>query len=297
MLRLGLPLALALACGASALAASPAPSASPARPAAPPAPPPAAGNGGSMQTPFYHIETDETDLNQNSGDFKMPHRVKFSRPGSDAVADSAQGNDKRGTVTLLGHVVVHDSGSATASIGAPGGGAAGGPTTLTCDRLEIDSKAKLYTAIGSVHFAQGGRQGSAQRGVLDRGSNLLRLEGGVSLTDPNSALSANIVNYNLGSKVVDVQGAPAVLKQNAQGGGGTDTVESAHIHYDQNSGDFSMPGKAKFSRPGTEASGDRAQGNTKRGTPDPERKRRRARQRQRARGRRQVLRRQRPGQP
>ncbi len=218
-----------------------------------------------MQTPFYHIETDETDLNQNSGDFKMPHRVTFSRPGSDAVADSAQGNDKRGNVILIGHVVVHDSSGAGASIG-PAAGGGSGPMTLDCDRLEIDSRAKIYTAIGNVHFAQAGRQGSAQRGVLDRAANRLHLEGAVSLTDPTSALTANTVDYNLSSKDVDVQGSPAVLKQNAQGGGGTDTVTTDTLHYNQNSGDFTMPGKASFARPGTEASGDRAQGNTKRGT-------------------------------
>ena len=161
-------------------------------------------------------------------------------------------------------MVVHDSGSAQATI--PGAApSAGGTTTLTADRLEIDSKAKLYTAIGNVHFSQNGRSGSAQRGQLDRAANVLRLEGGVSLNDATSALTATSVVYNLGSKDVEVQGAPAVLKQTPQGGG-TDTVQTAQIRYNQNSGDFTMPGKAQFSRPGTEASGDRAQGNTKRGT-------------------------------
>ncbi len=265
-LRSSLPLVLALACGAAAAAASPAPSARPsAAPRASAAPAPRAGtNAGSLETKFYHIETDETDTNFGTGDFKMPHAVKFSRPGTDAVADSAEGNDKRGTVTLVGHVVVHDSGSAQATI--PGTAPSGGLSTLTCDRLEVDSKAKLYTAIGNVHFSQGGRNGSAQRGVLDRGNGTLRLEGGVSLTDPTSSLGANTVDYNLITKDVDVQGSPAVLKQTPQGGNGSDTVESDQIHYNQNSGDFSMPGKAKFSRPGTDASGDRAQGNTKRGT-------------------------------
>jgi lipopolysaccharide export system protein LptA len=254
-LRPALSLVLALAGGTAALAASPAPGAAPQ----------ASSNAGSLNTKFYHIETDETDTNFGTGDFKMPHKVRFSRPGTDATADRAEGNDKRGTVTLIGNVVVHDSGSAQATIpgASPSGG--GGTTTLTTDRLEIDSKAKLYNAIGNVHFTQADRSGSAQRGTLDRGRNVLRLDGAVSLNDATSALSANTVNYNLGSKDVDVQGAPAVLKQTPPGGG-TDTVQTTQIHYNQNSGDFTMPDKAKFSRPGTEANGDRAQGNTKRGT-------------------------------
>ncbi len=282
-LRSSLSLVLALACGTAAPAASPRPAApaasprpaasapsaaasrpaSPARPAPSRAPADSGGGGGSLQTKFYRIMTDETDLRGSNGDFTMPHRVQFSRPGSDAVSDRAEGNEKRSTIALIGHVVVHDSGSAQATI--PGAAAGSGLTTLTCDRLEVDSKAKVYTAIGSVHFSQAGRDGSAQRGVLDRGANTLRLEGGVTLTDPTSSLSANTVNYNLGSKDVDVVGAPAVLKQTPPGGG-TDTVETAQLHYNQNSGDFTMPGKAKFSRPGTDATGDRAQGNTKRGT-------------------------------
>ena len=177
----------------------------------------------------------------------MPHKVRFSRPGTErAVADRAEGNDKRGSVTLIGNVVVHDSGGQAVLPGAAPSG--GGTTTLTTDRLEIDSKAKLYTAIGNVHFSQGERTGSAQRGSLDRTANVLRLEGAVSLNDATSALSANTVVYNLGSKDVDVQGAPAVLKQTPQGGG-TDTVQTAQIHYNQNSGDFTMPGKATFCAP------------------------------------------------
>ncbi len=281
-LRPSLSLVLALACGSAALAASPppgarypgahnpgasrpaapAPSAAP-RPSAPPTAAQPSTNAGSLNTKFYHIETDETDSNFGTGDFTMPHKVRFSRPGTDAVADRAEGNDKRGTVTLIGNVVVHDSGGqATLPGTSPGGG---GRTTLTTDRLEIDSKAKNYTAIGNVHFSQGERTGSAQRGQLDRGSNVLRLEGAVSLNDATSSVTATSVVYNLGSKDVDVQGSPAVLKQTPQGGG-TDTVETAQIHYNQNSGDFTMPGKASFSRPGTEAAGDRANGNTKRGT-------------------------------
>jgi lipopolysaccharide export system protein LptA len=197
LLRLVLPLGLALACGASAFAAAP-------RPSAP---------SGGLETPDYRIETDETHWNFNSGDFSMPHRVRFYRPGTDAVGDKANGNSKQGTVTLVGSVVVHDSGNAAEAGDAAYSGS--GPATLTCDELQIDSKQKLYTAIGHVHFAQGTRTGTSDRAILNRGSGLLHLEGGVHLTDNGSTLSATSVDYNLNSKDAEVHGGPAVMTQPA----------------------------------------------------------------------------------
>lgn len=196
LLRLALPLGLALVCGAVAVGASPQPDAA----------------AGGLETSDYRIETDETHWNFNSGDFTMPHRVRFFRPGTDAVGDRATGNSKRGTATLVGNVTVHDNGNAPE---ATGGGAynGSGPATLTCDQLEIDSKQKLYTATGNVHFSQGSRTGTAQRGVLDRATGKLLLSGGVKLTDTGSSMTANVVNYNLNTKDVDVSGAPLVIKQ------------------------------------------------------------------------------------
>lgn len=196
LLRIALPLGLVLVCGAVAVGASPQPD-------------PAAGG---LETSDYRIETDETHWNFNSGDFTMPHRVRFFRPGTDAVGDRATGNSKRGTATLIGNVTVHDSGNAPE---ATGGGAysGSGPATLTCDQLEIDSKQKVYTATGNVHFSQGTRTGTAQHGVLDRTTGKLLLTGDVKLTDAGSSMTANVVNYNLNTKDVDVSGAPLIIKQ------------------------------------------------------------------------------------
>jgi lipopolysaccharide export system protein LptA len=169
---------------------------------------------GGLESRDYKIETDETNSNLNSGEFTMPHAVRFYRPGTDATASHAQGNYKRGTATLIGNVVVHDSGNAPEAGGEAAYGGSG-PATLTCDRLEIDSKQKLYTAIGHVHFAQSGRTGSANRGVLDRSSGLLHLEGDVHLQDNASTLVASIVDYNLNTKDAQVRGGPAVMSQPA----------------------------------------------------------------------------------
>ncbi|HTW84669.1 MAG TPA: LptA/OstA family protein [Candidatus Sulfotelmatobacter sp.] len=209
---------LALVGGLLVLAASPAPST---KPAPSPNPSPAAqstsaglGDAGAsgLTTSDYKIETDETHWNFNTGEFTMPHRVKFFRPGTDATSDKAKGNSKQGTAILTGNVVVHDSGDAPEA-GSEHAYHGNGPATLTCDELQIDSKAKLYTAIGHVHFKQGSRNGVADKGILDRGTGLLHLEGAVVLHDGDSSLSAKDVNYNLNTKDVDVTGAPLIIRQ------------------------------------------------------------------------------------
>ena len=194
-LNLLLPLGLVLACGATASGA----------------PPPRSAPG--LQTAAYRIETDETNANFNTGDFTMPHRVRFYRPGTDAVGDRAQGNSKRGTVSLFGNVVVHDSGNASEASDAAYKGS--GPATLTCDKLDVDSKARVYTATGHFHFAQGTRTGSADRAVLDRSAGTLHLEGVVHLSDNGSTISANIVDYNLNTKDVQTHGSPTIMTQPA----------------------------------------------------------------------------------
>ncbi|HZO93933.1 MAG TPA: LptA/OstA family protein [Candidatus Baltobacteraceae bacterium] len=209
-LRLALVPVLFLASGTFALAASPAASPAGSAASAAPAPPPAQQNG--LQTPDYRIETSETHWNFNTGEFSMPHRVKFYRPGTDATGDRATGNSKNGTATLYGHVVVHDSGNTATSVGS-GAYSGSGPATLTCDQLDVDSKAKLYTATGHVHFSQGTRSGSASKAILNRANGTLHLEGDVHLSDSGSTLIASSVDYNLNTKDVQVLGSPAEMSQ------------------------------------------------------------------------------------
>ncbi|HZX67504.1 MAG TPA: hypothetical protein VFE70_01415, partial [Candidatus Elarobacter sp.] len=165
----------------------------------------------SIATPDYRIETDSTNWNFNSGDFTMPHRVHFLRPGTDALGDRATGNSKRGTATLYGDVVVHDSGNANEAGDAAYRG--NGPATLTCDQLDLDTRAKLYVATGHVHFAQGTRTGTSDKAILNRATGKLHLEGDVKLTDNGSTLSAGDVDYDLNNKNAEVHGNPAVMTQ------------------------------------------------------------------------------------
>ncbi len=199
---------IACCAGAASPAPSPKPAPSPVTsPASSSSPAPASA---ALDTPFYRLETDEIDLKGN-GDFTMPHHVTFSRPGSDGTADRAEGNRTRGTTTLIGNVVIHDNGK------APEAGddeyAKGGPSTLTCDKLDVDSKAKVYIAFGNVHFEQGDRKMSAQHAVLNRTSGMLHLDGNVKTSEGASSLTGDDVDYNLNTKKVEASGKPVMIKQ------------------------------------------------------------------------------------
>ncbi|HEX3463432.1 MAG TPA: hypothetical protein VHS78_05215 [Candidatus Elarobacter sp.] len=194
---------------------SPSPSPSPSLRAVPSAKPNASAAPGTtksaLETPYYKVETDVISYKGN-GDFTMPNKVAFSRPGSDGTADRAEGNDKRGTVSLIGNVVIHDNGNAPEA-GSEDEYAKGGPSTLTCDQLDVDSKAKIYNAIGHVHFEQGDRKADADRGVLNRSSGTLHLAGHVNTAEGASTLRAEDANYNLNTKRFEITGKPVVIKQ------------------------------------------------------------------------------------
>ena len=168
-------------------------------------PNPVVQNSG-MQMNGYQIETDQTNWNLNTGDFTMPHEVKVTRPGTDARGDKAKGNTKLGTATLIGNVVVHDSG------GAPEAKDAGndyqGPATITSDELTLDSKNKSYDAHGNVKFVQGNRVGTAARGVLNQLNHTLHLEGNVVLAEGATSMRAAVVDYNLATRDVIASGSP-----------------------------------------------------------------------------------------
>jgi len=169
-----------------------------------------------MEMNGYQIITDQTNWNLNTGDFTMPKEVKVTRPGSDARGDHAKGNTKLGTATLVGNVLIHDDGGAPEAKDAGPEYAGSGPSTITCDQLTLDSKNKSYDAQGNVHFTQGNRTATAQRGVLNQLAHTLHLEGNVVLTEGASSMKAAVVDYNLQTKDViasGTPGAPMVIQQ------------------------------------------------------------------------------------
>jgi lipopolysaccharide assembly outer membrane protein LptD (OstA) len=191
---------------------APSPSPAPAPMGSPPArPSPAASPRAVLETPEYRLETEDI-AKKGNGDFTMPHKVAFSRPGSDGTADRAEGNTERKTVSLFGNVVVHDNGNAPEA-GSQDEYAKGGPSTLTCDQLDVDAKSKIYTAIGHVHFTQGARDMVADRGVLNRKTGMLRLAGHVKTKENESTMTAAELEYNLNSKHVEGNGKPIIIKQ------------------------------------------------------------------------------------
>ncbi len=200
---------MATAAAALLLLAAAPPSSTPSPAAGGPAP--AAATSSGMEMNGYQIATDQTNWNLNSGDFVMPHEVKVTRPGTDARGDHAKGNTKLGTATLIGSVVVHDSG------GAPEAQDAGpdyqGPSTITCDELTLDSKTKSYDGRGNLRFVQGNRVATADRAVLNQTAHTLHLEGNVVLAEGQTSMRAGVVDYNLQTRDVIASGAPMTIRE------------------------------------------------------------------------------------
>ncbi|MBV8579384.1 MAG: LPS export ABC transporter periplasmic protein LptC [Candidatus Eremiobacteraeota bacterium] len=179
--------------------------------AASPAPVPSSTPSSIMQTPYWRVET--TAINQKgNGDFTMPEKVTFARPGSDGTSDRAEGNSQRGTVSLIGNVVIHDNGSAEEAQEDPEY-AKGGPSTLTCDRLDVDAKARVYTAIGNVKYTQGDRSMTSDHATLDRQLHKILLSGHVYAANGDAHMRADSVRYDTVSKAFEVVGSPMSIVQ------------------------------------------------------------------------------------
>ena len=165
----------------------------------------------SLDTPEYRVETDAITYKGN-GDFTMPHHVALSRPGSDAVADQ-----RRRQPEARHDQAARQRRRSRQRQGAGGRRndqyAKGGPSSLTCDELDVDSKAKIYIASGHMHFEQGERKADAERGVLNRGSGMLHLQGDVKTTDGTSTITAQNLDYNINTKKILADGKPIVIKQ------------------------------------------------------------------------------------
>lgn len=161
----------------------------------------------------YQIETSSNTFNLNTYDIKWPNEVKITRPGSDARGDHGDGNTKRGTVNLIGHVVIHDNGNApeVRQAGAAPGDSSG-PSTLTCDVLAIDTKARVYDARGTVKFVQGDRLMTADHARLDQITHTLHLDGNVLLAQGEASTKADNVDYNLATREALITGQPTITR-------------------------------------------------------------------------------------
>lgn len=187
---------LALATPAATVAASPKAASRtvkpPARlPAPPPAPPP---GGAQFDLGVWTIHASAVDANFKTGDFSTAAKVNMTRQGGDVTADRANGNYKTQIVYLVGHVVMHDQNGDYG--GLAGSAHSNGPSTLTADKAQIDGGAKIYKAIGNVHYVQGDTVVDADNGTLNDATNELFLQGHVRIVQGNRKVDANSVVYN-----------------------------------------------------------------------------------------------------
>ena len=115
----------------------------------------------------WTVHASSLDANFKTGDFSTPAKVVMTRVGGDVTADRANGNYKKQELYLNGHVVMHDSQGGAGSLTDSGAGShPSSPSTLTADKAQIDGAAKVYRAIGNVHYVQADTNVTADNGTL-----------------------------------------------------------------------------------------------------------------------------------
>lgn len=189
--------AAATAVTATAWAASPSPATTrpPAAKTTRPATAPIAPQGAAFDLGVWTVHASSVDANFKTGDFSTPAKIVMTRTGGDVTADRASGNYKTQIVNLTGHVVMHDT---QGDYGGMGGASAGsnGPSTLTADKAEIDGAAKVYKAIGNVHYVQADTVVDADNGTLNDATHDLLLQGNVRIVQGSRRVNAESVVYN-----------------------------------------------------------------------------------------------------
>jgi lipopolysaccharide assembly outer membrane protein LptD (OstA) len=155
----------------------------------------------------WTVHASSLDANFKNGDFSTPNKVVMTRTGGDVSADRANGNYKKKLLFLNGHVIMHDTqGNAQSSIAGGPAPSAPSPSTLTADKAQVDGAAKLYKAIGNVHYVQADTVVDADTGTLDDEAHTLLLEGGVRITEGDRNMSAQKVLYNTATGSAHAQG-------------------------------------------------------------------------------------------
>jgi len=120
----------------------------------------------------------------------------MTRAGGDVTADKANGNYKKQIVYLVGHVVMHDTSGNYGGLSSGSSSKPSGPSTLTADRAEIDGAAKVYKAIGNVHYVESDTVVDSQNGTLNDDTHDLFLNGNVRISQGTRKVDADSVVYN-----------------------------------------------------------------------------------------------------
>jgi lipopolysaccharide assembly outer membrane protein LptD (OstA) len=195
---------------ATTVGAAPPPTARPTPSPRSASPEPAASAGAasapaSFDLGVWTVHASSLDANFKNGDFSTPNKVVMTRSGGDVSADRANGNYKKKVLYLNGHVVMHDTQGDVQSM-AGGPPRAPSPSTLTADKAQIDGAAKIYTAIGNVHYVQADTVVNADNGTLDDMAHTLLLEGAVHITEGTRSMTARRVLYNTVSGTAHAEG-------------------------------------------------------------------------------------------
>jgi lipopolysaccharide assembly outer membrane protein LptD (OstA) len=181
-------LAAAIVLATAIASAAPAPSHHAAAAAAP--------GGASFDVGVWTVHASSVDANFKTGEFSTPAKVVMTRVGGDITADRANGNYKTRIIYLVGHVVMHDTKGDYGGIGTSDSERSNGPSTLTADKAQIDGAAKIYKAIGNVHYVQADTIVDSQNGTLNDDTHDLTLHGNVHIVQGTRKIDAQDVLYN-----------------------------------------------------------------------------------------------------
>jgi lipopolysaccharide transport protein LptA len=174
--------------------------------AAPQAPGPSESQGASGVAGFDHINTSHIIFNYDNGNFTLPGHFTASSKNTTITADHATGNSKQKLLHADGNVIVHQDAQTTPATGKTAA-VTQKPSTLTCDKLDVDGITKVYTATGNMHFVQeGGRDATADMATLDDANHHLHMQGNVHVKDKDRTINASTIDYDTASGQIEADG-------------------------------------------------------------------------------------------
>jgi lipopolysaccharide assembly outer membrane protein LptD (OstA) len=165
------------------------------------------GDNFSHFSGFDNLRTSgRVHYNYENGDFTVPQRFSAVRDTTQIDADQATGNSKQKLLHATGNVVVHQNGPLRGRTDQ-GNKLTERPSTLTCDKLDVDGTRKTYAATGNVHFTQvGGRDATSDTATLDDANHHLHMEGHVHVKNGEEDLTTDVLDYDTQSTDLELNG-------------------------------------------------------------------------------------------
>jgi len=138
------------------------------------------------------VNSDEIHYNTQNGNIDVPGELTGFSSNTDFRADRGFGNQKAGTFTMIGNVIVHRFGNYGKANNSSE------PLTLWCDKLDIVRRPETtYTATGHTKVAQGDKTLVAPVLTLNDTTHTATMTGGVHGEElPDRTFDAAEVVYN-----------------------------------------------------------------------------------------------------